>query len=412
MAVYYINFLLILGLAFPLCLYKPSKVKNIIYLVVTFGYMWFLATFRFGIGFDYNAYIQIFQNIQNSGNLAAALSQSSHEIGFTILTWLMGLFVHSPVVMYGIYTALIFIPVIFFIYRHCKDVWLSTWLYVTLVFFYANMSFIRQSLACSIIVLGYGFLQVDSALPYWKKLIKASPFLLFVLLAATFHKTALISIPIFFLMYLPLNAITGSIYGGLTIIGLITSKAIIGFVTRFVFTEYAGTRYVELGLNQIFILIPAIIFASCLALSWMWKKRDSNATMLLNLALFSLIIWIFGTRHGIIERFSMYNYVFMILAWPAALRALKSPDILYQECSALSAEIESKKKAKQPYKTMVAHYNILKQNISDHQKYYWCAIGAVIVVTFLYNYYGMYVENFYGVFPYGSVLEWLNSPPM
>jgi len=385
MAVYYINLSLILGLGIPLCVIKPAKWKSALYLAVIFGYMWFLASFRQGIGFDYQNYIDIFQRHKNAP-IFDEMTAAGLEPGFILLNKLMSFFTINPAAMYGIYSFLILAPVALFIYRYCKDIWLSAWLYVTVTFFYSIMNFIRQGLACSVILLGYGFLRGK----------KPVPFIAVVLLAACFHKTALIMIPVYFLCHIKLTWRLGAVYTGLTLVLYLASGFIVDTVTDFIFTGYKDTIWLEAGMPMRFLFIPAVMFAVCLSLKSVWEKRDPDANLLLSLVMFSFICWLFITNHFILERFGMYMYIFIIAAIPSALASLKAPPEIYDKYDELK---ENKKFSKE-----LSAYG---KKIREHKKYYWCAVAAVIIITFCYHEYGAHAGGFHGVFPYKSVFNWL-----
>jgi hypothetical protein len=394
MAVYYINLTAIIVLAVPLCLWRPATWKKILYLALTFGYMWFLATFREGIGFDYQIYIDIFEKTDEQ-NLAAIFSNVVNggiEPGFYLLNRFLSLFVTSSVAMYGVYSFLMLAPVAYFIYRYCADVWLSTWLYVTVTFFYTTMDFVRQGMAVSIILMGYKFLREK----------KAIPFLLLVLLAATFHKTALIMIPVYFLCHLKLNWKLGLFYAGITLTLYLTSNFIIDVVTDYILTPYKDSQWVTEGYPITFLFIPVVLFGACLALRFYWEKRDPDANMLLSLLLFSLLVWVFITRHFILERFSMYMYIYAIAALPAALSALKAPPETLEKRDNLQAQFHGKKA--KPQREQITALATLNREIRNHRTYYWCAVIAILIVTFIYHDYGANTNGFHGVFPYSSVL--------
>ena len=54
MAVYLILMALVLVLAYPLIEHKPNVVKKLCYVIVTFGAMYLISVFRYGLGNDYN----------------------------------------------------------------------------------------------------------------------------------------------------------------------------------------------------------------------------------------------------------------------------------------------------------------------------------------------------------------------
>jgi len=397
MTVYYINLLLILALAYPLCIRKPNKIKKIAYLALTLSYMWFLATFREGIGYDYGSYIDIFQAIASTDGLQNLLALG-HEPGFTLIMKLISLFTADSVVLYGALSALILIPVGWFVYRYCKDAWLSVWLYVTLTFFYTIMNFVRQSLACSVILFGYRFLKEKKPVPYF----------IVVLLAASMHKTALIMIPVYFLCHIRLDKKMGAFYASATLLLYLTSGWILDKITDYIFTYYKGSVYIDTqyGFSLVFLVVPAVIFGACLALRYLWEKWDPAANMLLNLMMYSAIGWLFITKHFVIERFTQYMYIFALIAVPAAISSLKAPEEDYARLAEMRAE---SKRGKGKSKEEQHKLRTLSQSISDHQKYYWSAVVALILLTLVYNEFGAHVNEFHKVFPYQSVLEWLNA---
>lgn len=391
MTVYYINQALILGLAYPLCIRKPNKMKMMSYLIICFGYMWFLATFRVNIGYDYLSYIKIFEGIGSTYNFIDLFSLP-YEPGFTLLTWLMTLVVSSPTVMYGVYSALIFVPIAVGIYWYVKpsEAWLSTWCYVALTYFYSSMNFIRQNLALGLVFLSYRFLRSRKPIPYF----------LLVLLASCFHRTALIMIPVYFLATIPLNKISGSIYAGATLLLYLFSPWIMDFITSYVFSYYKDTVYVDTGFSFVFLFIPTVILVLCLSVYIIWIKRNRDAVILMNVMIYSWIIWLFITRHFILERFSHFTYILALVAVPAALSCLFAPDEDYAALSKLAAEKPTKKTKQDLHKE-----KSIQQKISDHKKYYWSAVIAFMIVSWLYNEFGQYVNNFHNVFPYQTSLN-------
>jgi hypothetical protein len=394
MTVYYTNLIAIIVLAVPLCLWRPATWKKILYLALTFGYMWFIATFRKDIGYDYQAYIDIFEQTRVGGQTFGAIMENllrdGAEPGFYLLNRFLSLFITSSVAMYGVYSFIILAPVAYFIYRYSKDVWLSTWLYVTLTFFYAIMDFVRQGIAVSIILMGYKFLREKKPIPY----------LLLVLLAAMFHKTAFIMIPVYFLCHLQLNKKLGLFYAVTTLIVYLTSDYIIDFVTDYVFVYYKNSEWVTEGYPITFLFVPVVIFIACLALTVYREKWDDDANILLNLLLFSLLVWLFITRHYILERFSAYMYIYAITALPAAISGLKTPPEVLEKRDALRAQLQGKKV--KPQREQLAALAQLNREIRNHPMYYWCAVSAVIIVTLIYHDYGV-LNGFHGVFPYSSV---------
>lgn len=407
MVIYYINLLIILALAYPLCIRQPTRVKKIIYLSVTFGFMFFLASARSGIGNDYMSYIDIY-------NKAGAASMGElfalpYEPGYLLLCKLLYTFGLNNVMMYVVMALLCLIPVAVFIYRYSPNIWLSTWLYVTLTFFYGTMNFVRQNIALSILLLGYPLLRK-------RKIWSAAAYVGVVLLACAFHKTSLIMLPILLVCYFPLNKWLGAAYAGAALILYLTSEYIVDFVTNYIYKAYKDIIYMNVGLALHFLIVPFLILAFILLARPMMKKQYEDANLIVNMILFSALIWLFITKHMVLERFSLYVYVYVLIGVPMACECFQPDAAKQQECARMKDEIKELKtqgKRDAKYKNLVHDYNVLSESLAMRRVYYWFIVAAVLVVTFIYNRFGMYdgTSGFHGVFPYSSMFEWLNALP-
>lgn len=177
MAVYLILMALVLVLAYPLIEHKPNVVKKLCYVIVTFGAMYLISVFRYGLGNDYYSYIYIFWNIKNAPGLS--IFNYGYEPGFTIVTKLISMFTADVNIMYAVYALLILIPTAYAIFRYSENIWMSTMMFISLTFFYCSLSFIRQSIAFAIILCAYRFMKERNHFMV----------LLFIFLACLFHST-------------------------------------------------------------------------------------------------------------------------------------------------------------------------------------------------------------------------------
>ncbi|HPF56966.1 MAG TPA: EpsG family protein, partial [Clostridiales bacterium] len=204
MLVYYINLILIVGLGIALTYKKPTKLKNGIYLTVTFGYMWLLSYFRFGIGFDYDSYATLLdlQKSRIDGGMSIFnLTGEGQEAGYVLIENICAKLNIGYVTLYGILAAFMLLSAAVFIYRFSKNVWISTFIYVTLTFFYSTLNYMRQSLALAIAFWAFGFLyKKKDSIKAW--ILNFIPYALIILLAATMHKAALLMLPVYFFVWL------------------------------------------------------------------------------------------------------------------------------------------------------------------------------------------------------------------
>ena len=400
MLVYYLNLLLILALAWPLCIHRPSRTKRAAYLCCTFAFMFFLAAARQGIGNDYFSYIDRYYTSAGR-SWDELLKGSGIEIGYPLLCKLILLTGASGPAMYALMSLLCLIPVAVFIYRYSENVWLSTWLYVTLTFFYGTMNFVRQNLALSVLLLGYPLLRRRA----WRPMLFYAAV---VLLAASIHKSALIMLPVLLVCLLPLNRLTGGAYGALAILFYLGSDWLVDRVTDYIYTGYKGSIYLTYGLSPVFLIIPALILLLMLWQKKRMEQRYADAPLIINLVFYSVLIWLFITKHMILERFSLYFYIYALLLIPMAVELLRPAPELERQVR------ESREKARQTRKSSAQRrFAELSARLGRSRALYYGLIGAVLLATFCYNAFGMHdgSNGFHGVFPYHSLIEALNRLP-
>ena len=319
MAVYYILMALILGLAYPMCIRKPSKKKNIIYIAVVFGYMFVMSSLRYGLGNDYFNYRTYLHNVMDNGlSVIDTVRTTGIEPGYVLLLKLTGLLGGDYLILNTLTALLILVPTAYIIIKYSKMPWISAWLYLTVTFFYNSLNFTRQSLSVAVIFLGWRFFRDR----------KHIPAVLIILAAAMFHVSALILLPVYFLSLIKPSAKSLGIIGGAGVLAFIFSRQILSFVTTYILPRYAkymDTIYLRVGLSWVFLLIPALMMILTLAAYFTgWKDKAPEAQMLANFSFYNFFIWLFIVKHFIIERFTMPIYIFILLAIPEILDCWKS----------------------------------------------------------------------------------------
>lgn len=167
-----------------------SKIKNkeIFFLVFSFIILFFVSGLRNNyVGADTATYISTFNIIKN-----IPLSQSFElyfESGYILYNYVIGLFFDNAQFLIIISSFIIIIAITTFIYKNSANVYMSLYLFITLMFYYDSMNIMRQFLAVSVILYGFEFVKS-------RKFIK---YLVCVIIATFLHTTAIISILIYFL---------------------------------------------------------------------------------------------------------------------------------------------------------------------------------------------------------------------
>lgn len=308
--VYYLLMLVVLVLAYPLLEHKPSIAKKFCYVMVVFVCMLYISILRYGLGNDYYSYIYHFNIIHDTpwSNIFGI----NFEPGFVILNKIISLFTTDTNILYAIYAIIILLPMAYIIFRYSENIWLSTVMFISLTFFYCTLSFIRQSIAFAIIFLAY------------KYFIKRNHVmvLVFIFIASLFHSTVIVLIPLYILaVTVKLTWKSLTVYGVLTLLVYLFSVNIIDLAVKILpqYERYTELDFITSGFNPIYIITPAVILAVALFAHFTGygKAFPKKSSMFTSFAVFSFIIWLMSTKHFVIERFSMYPYLFMIMFIPS-----------------------------------------------------------------------------------------------
>lgn len=153
-----------------------------------------IAAFRDNtIGTDVRVYTQpIFLTaVGNSYLDTINVWGDAHPIGFVSFIWLVTALTNSFPVVLGLLQLLVVVPV----YKSLqllfpKDIWLGMLMY-SLLFFPASLNYMKQSVAMAMVILAFSYLSQR----------RIGPFLILAAVAVTFHQTALLMVPVYFLYY-------------------------------------------------------------------------------------------------------------------------------------------------------------------------------------------------------------------
>lgn len=148
-------------------------------------------------GYTYIASLN-FQEMLNSlriVNVAVLIKPFAFESGYVVTNWLcsfVGLPFHGFLVIYAAFYA---VSVGHFINKYAESPWLSFSLLTALGWFDYSFGILRQTIAMCILLYSVDYILQK----------KAVPAILLVLLAAFFHRAALVFIPVVFAGWLPIN---------------------------------------------------------------------------------------------------------------------------------------------------------------------------------------------------------------
>ena len=272
-----------------------SPKKNLIYGILAFLLLGGLSAVRYDVGFDYaNIYVPLYFQLFRGD---VSVWNSVHEPGFVLLEKALQLISSNYQILFVVTSALICGLLFFFYWKNTYDLSLAIILFVLLGQYYSSMNFIRQTLAAVIALFAIPFLCRRKV---WR-------YLLLILLASTFHASALILIPFYWINRIPVNKYSLPIYGGIGIVLFLFCRPIVDWVTQFWYQDYHQSNpEVLAGFPVFFTLSAAAAFVLLFIGGRQLRSLNKDYYIYINYAFFTLLFVLLGTRIAILDRFSVY----------------------------------------------------------------------------------------------------------
>lgn len=300
----FINILsLILGY---ICQKKDIEKFYIFIMIIIFT---IISTLRFAIGFDYFAYENIFNNI----------SSSNLEKGFLIFSSsIYKIFKGNYRIFLLISSSIINSITLIWIYKFSKYKWISIYLYTSFQFFAYSMNLIRQSMALSIFLISYKYLIERNFFKY----------IFFVIFASTFHKSVLIMIPFYFIFNIKITKKYIFLITTFFVILYINFDNLIYTFSEFLeYSKYFNSIYWQANSIK-YIILPSIYLIIILLNTKKLIFLNAKNNILINTCIYNFFINLFITKHFIIERLSIYFFIFSLILIPEILDTNKVKKII------------------------------------------------------------------------------------
>lgn len=198
-------------------------------------------------------------------------------------------------------------PLVYISHKYSKYPFISVLVFVTLGFFVFSLSGLRQSIAIGLVVLNFKYV-------YEKKPFK---YLLLIVVAALFHKSAYLVIPLYFVFNYKLPK---------KLLFLIPVLVVSVYLFRAEITQILtnlypdGYGFVETGATN-FMLFLLVIYIGTLTTSIIFK--NDYMYKLTQIILVAVIIQMFSGYSTIIMRVGYYYFAFLILLIPEFITLFK-----------------------------------------------------------------------------------------
>ena len=169
--------------------YVLRKNKRLMYSVI-FIWLFTLGALRGeGVGADYYGYKSYFEIFSK---LKWFSSYASIERGYILLNKIISIFTDNYQWLLVVCSFLSLIGVIYFVKKQAFFPIVSIWLYISMGYYQATFTRLRQAIAISVVLIAYKYAQEKK---FWK-------FILLIILASLFHRTALIAVLIYPFLHL------------------------------------------------------------------------------------------------------------------------------------------------------------------------------------------------------------------
>lgn len=280
------------------------------YLILCCIELIFLAGLRgYNIGADTEIYLKAidyygkmsFSELLNAG----LIYPFDFEIGYFLLTKLCCLLGLGKTAFLFVIAIITYIPIFRLIGRHSSNPYVSILCYFAFGFFTYSLGLFRQMIAISIVICGWNYIVERKFIKYF----------VIIVLAMTFHTTALVAILLYFLYGVKWQRIIAWVIlleSGLLILG----RYVCVLLTR-VFTKYAGYiggKYDTQGGSYLMLIFLNIVFIASIIFRSREENRCENVT--LGALVLATCLQCLGYSLGILGRIVGYFSIYIIIAIP------------------------------------------------------------------------------------------------
>ena len=297
----------------------PYKQRKIFLVIVCIEMIGFAGIRDTALGADTTTYLRAFEyySALPQGEIlgAALVSPYDFEVGYFWLTKLCAWLSIGKTGFLIVIAALIYIPVCRFTLKYSESPLMGILVYFAFSFFQYSLGIFRQMIALSITLLGVKYIFEQ----------KFGKFLLTVAIAMTFHTTAIIVLPLYWIYRLKLENKMKWIFA-VEAVCLVCARPLVLFAVR-LFPKYAnyvsGRFDVQGGSYVMLILLNAILIAGCLV-----EKRKENQDnivlrMSVNATIMAILLQIVGYSMGIFGRIVPYYSIYLVILIPTDSAAIR-----------------------------------------------------------------------------------------
>lgn len=296
--------------------YPRARVLNGVVLFSIFLFLFAVSALRLNVGNDYAKYVEFFHLIRvNLESPTVVPTEPGFNLLFIIIYYLSGRY-ENYLLMFAV---LAFLTILFFIkgmYKQSDWFGMTFFLFMTMGFYFKSFSMVRYYLA-----LALAFMSISYVLK--KQWIR---FLLLVALGATFHKSMLVVIPLYFLAQWNWKKYQMAI-------GALICASFFVFREKYlelflkVYPTYEGTEYLNGGTSYVAIGICLAVLVLSLFLYKKAIKDDRRMKFYFLCNIGGLLLYVCCSFLPSVSRAAYYLTVTQIVFIPSLLKKIENKKI-------------------------------------------------------------------------------------
>lgn len=223
------------------------------------------------------------------------------------------------------------VGVMYFIYKHSKNPLVSVIIFMGIEFFTLSFTALRQMIAVAILVNSYTFIKD-------KKPIK---FVLTVLLASLFHKTAIVFLIVYLFNYIKINKKTMIIGGLIFLVSQIIGIELLTRIGSKIYPSYfpKSPSFTTNGIKQAAVILVYWLIGIFIYYKYVDKNKRKEYNSLSIIIFMAFFIQSFTNRIPMVNRLIWYFYIFNIIYMPnliSNIKDIKVRNIFYAGITILS----------------------------------------------------------------------------
>lgn len=281
-------------------------------LIIVFVVLFIFRAFRKdSVGGDLETYKALFYYI-GSVDWKIGLAYPGYEIGFLVYLKVIYCMVQNFNAVL-IVTALIYtIGLVKFIYSNSPDPEFSIYIYISLYLFGSSFNNERQAISIALLMMSYAYVK--------KRNIYG--FLGFVFVAALFHATSIVFIPVYFLYRIKPNKKFWLASAISTVVVLEASPLILNFIISHFYTKYSGIDLMSGGGYAYYILLVLVLIVGIVLIPNDELYSDDNINTWGQMITIASILQIFSFTMGYFYRLVILYSVAMVIYIPIMIEKL------------------------------------------------------------------------------------------